>query len=128
MKKRPFDCVFEYVDKDGIARKGKGRTFLIDNQRLELYPSGVLCGMLHRSLKCLYAWEAEFRFPRALYTVSDDNRKNRWYSRKQLMGIQAAYNLFGRLKGKNRADINKFIGSLHSWFYSIDCPVLKREK
>lgn len=117
-----WTCSFEYVDKDGIKRKGKGRTFTIDGVDVDLFPTGVLCGVIGRSRKTIYGWEASFGFPQALYYLTDDGRKKRWYSRRQLVAIQTLYNAYGQLKKENYGRIHQFIGSVRKVFYHVDLP------
>jgi hypothetical protein len=67
--------------------------------------------MLGRSQKTLYGWEEHFNFPAALYHHVDDQRKKRWYSRRQLILIRSVYQTFGELKGPHRAKIHTFIAA-----------------
>lgn len=122
-RKLNWTCHFEFVDKDGSVKKGNGRTMNVDGVIIELFPSSVLCAMLHRQLKTLYGWERDFNFPRALWKVRDDAITNRWYSKKQLIGIRAAYEHFGCLKGKeHRHKIHQFISAVRTFFHIIDMP------
>lgn len=120
--KRRFDARFAFVDHEGVPRVGLGRTFVIDGRSLELFPIGVLCGVIHRSRKAIYKWEEHFGFPRALYRVEDDLKCNRWYSRSQLEAIRALYVEFGSLAGKHRNNLGKFIYALKTIFYTLDVP------
>jgi hypothetical protein len=121
-----WNCEFSYKDKAGVEYKGKGRSFDVNGITIELFPSGVLCEMLHRTRACLYVWEKEYGFPPALWRVEDEGRKNRWYSRRQLIGIRTVYEQFGRLGKKNYGDLPKFIAAVRSFFYTIDRPTEKR--
>jgi hypothetical protein len=122
-RKLMWSCTFEYVDKNGALVQGKGRKMLVDGVELELFPSAVLCGMLHRELKCLYGWEKNYGFPQSLWRIRDDTHTNRWYTRKQLIAIRTAYEFVGRLKGKeNRLKLGQFITAVRAFFYSIDAP------
>jgi hypothetical protein len=117
---RPWTCSFEYVDKEGITRVGKGRTFDIEGKQVDLFPSGVLCDMLGRSQKTLYQWEHEYNFPVALYYLNEDSSKKRWYSRNQLMAIRHVYEHCGRLAGPNRGRFHAFVEGVRAVFYVVD--------
>jgi hypothetical protein len=121
-----WTCTFDYTDHEGVSRKGKGRTFTIDGQDLDLFPTGVLAAVLHRSRKTLYVWEEKFGFPPALYFLADDERKKRWYSRKQLTMMRAAYDHYGELTGPNYKKLPEFISVVRKLFYSVDRPITER--
>lgn len=116
------DCKFEYVDKDGITRTGKGLKFDIDGTEVELFPSGVLVGMLGRSHKTIYNWEENFGFPPSMYRVLHRGQRTRWYSRKQLIAIRTIYEKMGRLKGENKAKLPQFIAAVRAVFFTLDMP------
>lgn len=124
----PWTCVFLYVDREGIERVGKGRTFTIGEQDIDLFPVGVLCGMLGRHRRAIYKWEKNFGFPPALFRVSDDKKCNRWYSRKQLVAIRTIYEHMGNLRGKDRVKLRPFITAVKKVFYDVDAPLVKREE
>lgn len=132
MEKTPWTATFVYTDKEGVSRKGKGRTFCIEGQDIDLFPVGVLCGLLGRSYKALYKWEKNFAFPQALYRVTDSDqarmrmRCNRWYSRKQLLYIGALYTTYGRLQKKNRTSLPQFVAAVRKSFFTIDMPIKDR--
>lgn len=119
-RKLKWNCWFEYTNDTNAVIQGKGRKMLVDGVELELFPSAVLCGMLHRTLRCLYKWEKNFGFPQALWRIRDDTHTNRWYSRRQLIAIRAAYEACGRLQGKSRPKLSQFIAAVRSFFYVID--------
>ncbi len=116
-----WTCTFDFVDHEGVKRKGKGRTFHIDGRDVDLFPSGVLCAVLHRSRKALYVWEEKFGFPPALFHLADDERKKRWYSRQQIAAIRALYEheAFGRLQGKNYNKLGQFVASVRDVFWAV---------
>jgi hypothetical protein len=138
-KALPWTCEFVFEEeieietKDGkrkekVTRRGKGRTFNIPGKGdTDLFPTGVLCAILGRSRKTLYKWEKDYDFPPALYDLAEDQRRKRWYSRNQLIGIQHAYNSFGRLRGKNYDKLPMFIATVRAFFVSVDYPARKRE-
>ena len=117
----PWNCVFEYTDKEVVPRKGKGRTFVIDGTPVDLFPTGVLCAVLHRSRKALYVWEEKFGFPYHMFHLADDQKKKRWYSRQQLTAIKTLYEhpTFGRLRGKNYNKLPDFIAAVRDVFYKV---------
>lgn len=123
-----WTCFFPYVDKFGRTVRGKGRTMRVDGVELHLFPSSVLCGALHRDMRCLYSWERKFGFPRALWKIRDDHVRQRWYSAKQIAAVLLIYEKFGRLKKENRSQLHKFIKAVSDVFYLIDFPVMEREK
>lgn len=126
-KDRPWSAAIEYVDKDGYHRVGKGRIFIVEGKEVELYPLNVLVGVLCRTAQTIYAWEKKYGFPPALWRVSNDQRKKRWYSRKQIVSIAAIYNHFGRLKGReNKQHLTTFIAAVRQVFYTVDMPVVER--
>jgi hypothetical protein len=127
-RRRGWDCVFEYQAKDGTKKQGKGKRFVVDGVTIELFPSAVLCAIMHKELRTLYAWELRFGFPRALWRNRDDSRCNRYYSRAQLLFIQALFNHYGRLKGPNRDKLKQFIESVKTRFFTIDIPIEQRER
>jgi len=118
-----WTCTFEYKDKEGVSRKGKGRTFdLPEIGATDLFPTGVLCAILHRSRKTIYGWEENFGWPPALYHLEEDARRKRWYSRKQLVAVLTAYECFGRLRGKNYNRLKEFIATVREIWYIVDQP------
>lgn len=128
-----WTCQYPFTDKDGVKRPGNGRKFRVGEpgkeQEIELFPSGVLCGLLHRTQRCLYKWEKEFNFPQSIYMYEDDGRTIRWYSRAQLKRIELLYNGVGRLAGKNRDKLAKFIKLVSSdTVWLADRPLAEREK
>ncbi len=127
-KKGPlkWTCFFPYTDREGRPRIGKGRTFVIDGQDIDLFPTGVLCAMLGRGRQALYVWEEKFGFPPALYHLADDERKKRWYSRRQLLAILHLYNAYGQLKKTNYDKLHQFIAAVRHVFYSVDQPTEAR--
>lgn len=126
--KIPYNCFFEYVDKEGITRKGKGRIFVVNGQQHELFPMGVLCGVLGRHRRAIYKWEKNFGFPPALWRVRDDRNCNRWYSRKQLIAMKVIYEKFGCLRGKHRNNLKQFITAVRAVFFIVDRPIEERNK
>lgn len=100
----------------------------VDGTHVELFPSGVLCGMLGRTNRALYKWEQFWGFPRALWTIADDARKLRWYSRRQLIAIRTIYERFGKLSKKDRENLPRFIAAVRAVFYIIDTPIEQRTK
>jgi hypothetical protein len=120
--KRGWNAFFEYTGKNGQKQIGKGRKYNVDGIELELFPSSVLCAMLWRGLRALYAWEKNFNFPPAMWRVREDTHCVRWYSRKQLIAIRTIYEHYGRLAGKNRSRLPDFIGAVRIVFHTIDIP------
>lgn len=117
-----FNCFLTYRDADGAMRKGKGRKMVVDGAELELFPSSVLCAIMHKDLRCLYTWERDFDFPQAMWRIQEDAKANRWYSRRQILAVNELFNRFGRLKGKHRKMLPNFIAAVRSVFFIIDQP------
>jgi hypothetical protein len=118
---------FDYTDKEGVKRRGWGWAVNLEGQTVDLFPSGVLCGMLGRSQKCLYKWEKEFNFPPALFRLLDDPSRSRWYSRKQLIAIRTIYEACGKLAGKDRDKLKQFIAAVRRVFTMVDQPAKERD-
>lgn len=121
-KRYPYSTFYDYVDRDGYPRKGKGRTYLIGGEEVDLFPSSVLVAVLHRRLRTLYKWELNFGFPRALYSVEGDKLTCRWYSRKQINAIVKVYDRLGRLRGENREKLSLFVSTVKRLFFLVDAP------
>jgi len=101
----------------------------VGNVDVDLFPTGVLCGAIHRSKNTLYEWEELYGFPRALYRMTDDKRQQRWYSRAQILAILETYRGVGELKGKvNRARFPQFIAAVRTFFYTIDAKTAELKK
>ena len=128
-----WTCELEYRDKKGLKCLGKGRVFLLDHgqgnvQELEAFPIGVLCGILGRSYRCVYKWEKDYAFPKALYNFEDDGQKKRWYSRAQLLMIQSLYQTFHRLEGAHKTRLKEFIKLVDAVWISLDARAVPKEK
>jgi hypothetical protein len=109
----------------GQAKTFKGYSALVEGVDLDLFPVSALSHVLGMPYERIYKLEKR-GFPPSLWKLPNDKRCSRYYSRKQLVALEA---LMSRCRSKRgRLNVTLLIGATQRFFYVIDAPPPKPKR